>query len=70
MPIGEYHKQDYKDFLHICEALSLCLLNTWSTPEGGHIETFSFGNLASQIDYIIVRRPQATPTARQARVLS
>ena len=70
LPIGEYHKQDYKDFLHICEALSLCILNTWCKPSGGQIETFSFGHLTSQIDYIIVRRPQATPTARQARVLS
>ena len=70
LPIGEYHKQDYRDFLHICEALSLSLLNTWTKPPDGQLATFSFGNLTSQIDYIVVRRQQATPVAKQAGVIS
>ena len=70
LPIGEYHKQDYTDFLHICEALSLCVLNTWTKPPNGQLATFMFGSLRSQIDYIVVRRAQASPTAKQAKVLS
>ena len=70
LPIREYHKQDYRDFLHICEALSLSLLNTWAKPPNGQLATFSFGALASQIDYIIVRRHQATPEAKQASVIT
>ena len=70
LPVGEYHKQDYHDFLHLCEALSLTLLNTWTKPDKGQLETFRFGSLSSQIDYIIVRRSQATPIARQAKVLA
>ena len=70
LPVGEYHKQDYKDFLHICEALSLIILNTWNNPKHGQIATFKFGQLSSQIDYIIVRRPQASNTARRAAVMA
>ena len=70
LPIGEYHKQDYRDFLHICEALSLSLLNTWTKQPNGQLATFSFGALTSQIDYIIVRRHQATPEAKQASVIA
>ena len=69
LPVGEYHKQDYKDFLHICEALSLTILNTWTQPTHGQLATFQFGQLSSQIDFVIVRRAQASNTARRAAVV-
>ena len=70
LPVGEYHKQDYTDFLHLCEALALTLLNTWTKPAKGQLETFRFGSLSSQIDYVMVRKSQATPIAKQAKALA
>ena len=69
LPIGEYHKQDYRDFLHICEALSLTVLNSWTRPLHRQLATFRFGALSSQIDFIIVRQAQADNEARKASVL-
>ena len=69
LPIGEYHKQDYHDFLHICEALSLNVLNTWHRPRHKQLATFRFEALSSQIDFVIVRQSQADNEARRAQVL-
>ena len=69
LPIGEYHKQDFRDFMHICEALSLTVLNTWTRPTHKQLATFRFGSLSSQIDFVIVRRAQADNEARRAQVM-
>ena len=45
------------------------MLNTWTRPIHKQLATFRFGNLSSQIDFIIVRRAQADSEARRARVL-
>ena len=70
LPVGEYHKADHVDFMHLCESTWLCVLNTWSKPSGDTTATFTFGQLSSQIDFVITRQSTATATAKKARTLS
>ena len=69
LPVGEYHKADPMDFMHLCDPMSLCVLNTWSKPSGDNTATFTFGRLSSQIDFVITRQTTATAEAKKARTL-
>ncbi|CAE7708124.1 MCAT [Symbiodinium sp. CCMP2592] len=70
LPVVESHKSDYMDLLHLCEAQSLVVLNSWRAPSDDHtLATFTFGKLRSQIDYVMVRQSMATAEARKAGVI-
>ncbi|CAE7208423.1 unnamed protein product [Symbiodinium sp. CCMP2592] len=70
LPHNTLHYKDFRDHQHVVEALHLCVLNSWSNPRHGQLATFTFGKLASQIDYVMMRKTQATPLARRAQVLA
>ncbi|CAE7040662.1 MCAT [Symbiodinium sp. CCMP2592] len=70
LPVVETHTSDYMDLLHLCEAQSLVVLNSWKAPSWEHtLATFTFGKLQSQIDYMMVRHSMATAEARKAGVI-
>ena len=69
LPVGEYHKADHMDFMHLCESMSLCVLNSWTKPDDNNTATFTFGRLSSQIDFVITRQTSATTEAKTARAL-
>ncbi|CAE7193616.1 unnamed protein product [Symbiodinium sp. CCMP2592] len=70
LPVVESHKFDYMDLLHLCEAQSLVVLNSWKAPSAAHtLATFTFGKLQSQIDYVMVRQSMANAEAKQAGVI-
>ncbi|CAE7033308.1 unnamed protein product [Symbiodinium sp. CCMP2592] len=70
LPVVETHKSDYMDLLHLCEAQSLLVLNSWKALSAEHtLATFTFGKLQSQIDDVMVRHSMATTEARKAGVI-
>ena len=46
--------QDARDLHNVLRTLHLCVLNTWQKPRRGQLATFTFGDIASQIHFIIV----------------
>ena len=54
------------EFLTVIEEHNLCLLNTWGSSRNTRCATFRNGNIASQLDFIAVRREAADRAARQA----
>eukprot|EP00439_Symbiodinium_sp_Y106_P044349 s2334_g5.t1 len=61
--------QDAKDLQNVLRTPHLCVLNTWQRPRHGQLATFTFGDIASQIDFVIVRQRQADPVAKSAQIL-
>ena len=70
LPHNVMHYKDLRDHQNAVESLHLCVLNSWRKPRHGQLATFTFGKLASHIDYILMRQRQVTPEARQAQVLA
>ena len=70
LPHNLLHYKDFRDHQHVVESLHLCVLNTWRKPRQGQLATFTFGTIASQIDYILMRQNQVTPEAREAQVIA
>ena len=68
MPATELHNKDSSDLMAILSTYSLSVLNSWIRPRHRQLATFTFGQLASQIDYVICRQSQATNCAKQAAV--
>ena len=68
MPAAELHNKDSSDFMAILSTYSLSVLNSWTRPRHRQLATFNFGQLASQIDYVICRQNQITNCAKQAAV--
>ena len=68
MPAAELHNKDSSDFMAILSTSSLSVLNSWTRPRHRQLATFNFGQLASQIDYVICRQNQITNCAKQAAV--
>ncbi|CAE7296954.1 unnamed protein product [Symbiodinium sp. CCMP2592] len=69
LPASEAHNKDNNDFMSILISYSLTALNTWNRPEHHQLATFTFGTLASQIDYIICRQADANSQAKQAAIV-
>ena len=69
LPATEAHNKDPSDLMAILSVHSLSVLNSWHRPSHGQLATFTFGQLASQIDYLICRQGQATHCAKQAAVM-
>ncbi|CAE7740061.1 MCAT [Symbiodinium sp. CCMP2456] len=69
MPPPERHHKESGDLMAIFSAHALSVLNTWNRPTHRQLATFTFGDLSSQIDYIVCRQSQATSRAKQAEVL-
>ncbi|CAE7338149.1 Pol [Symbiodinium sp. CCMP2592] len=69
MPSSDAHNKDPEDLMAILSVHALTVLNTWNRPSHGQLETFTFGQLTSQIDYIVTRQDQATHSAKQAQVV-
>ena len=59
--------QDAKDLHNVLSTLHLCVLNTW---QDGQLATFTFGEIASQIDFVIVRPRQADAIAKRAQIIA
>ena len=70
LPHNLLHYKDFRDHQHVVESLHLCVLNTCRKPRHGQLATFTFGTIASQIDYILMRQNQVTPEAREAQVIA
>ena len=62
--------RDHKDLQNILQTAHLCVLNTWTKPQHGQLATYTFGKIATQIDFLITRRRQANAEARQAHPLT
>ena len=62
--------KDAKDLHNVLSTLHLCVLNTWQKPRHGQLATFTFGEIASQIDFIIVRPRQADAAAKGAQIIA
>ena len=62
-------QQDNEDLMAILSAFALTALNSWHRPSHGQLATFTFGELASQIDYIFCRQCHARSRAKHAEVL-
>ncbi|CAE7575091.1 betA [Symbiodinium sp. CCMP2592] len=69
LPASDAHNKDNNDFMSILASYSLAALNTWNRPEHHQLATFTFGALASQIDYIICRQADANSQAKQAAIV-
>ena len=63
------HYRDHQDLQNVLRTLHLCVLNTWCRPQHGQLATFTFGKLASQIDFLIIRQQHADARARKAQIL-
>ena len=62
--------RDHKDLLNILQTSHLCVLNTWTKPQHGQLATYTFGKIATQIDFLVTRRRQANSEARRAQPLT
>ncbi|CAE7251454.1 unnamed protein product, partial [Symbiodinium sp. CCMP2456] len=62
-------QQDNEDLMAILSTYALTALNTWHRPTHGQLATFTFGESASQIDYIFCRQCHARNRAKHAEVL-
>ena len=62
--------RDHKDLLNILQTSHLCVLNTWTKPQHGQLATYTFGKIATQIDFLVTRRRQASSEARRAQPLT
>ncbi|CAE7573790.1 unnamed protein product [Symbiodinium sp. CCMP2592] len=69
LPANPLQYKDLQDHQDVLRALPVCILNTWTRPKHGQLATFTFGSLASQIDYIVVRHRQANRVAKKAAIL-
>ncbi|CAE7485339.1 unnamed protein product, partial [Symbiodinium sp. CCMP2456] len=69
MPANEAHHKDHEDFMAVLANHALSVLNTWTRPHHQQLATFTFGKLASQIDYIVCRQSHANNRAKQAAIL-
>ncbi|CAE7356543.1 unnamed protein product [Symbiodinium sp. CCMP2456] len=69
LPHNPIRYKDYRDHENVVQTLNLVALNTWCKPRHGQLATFTFGSLASQIDYLMVRSRQANSEARRAQVI-
>ncbi|CAE7257373.1 unnamed protein product [Symbiodinium sp. CCMP2592] len=69
LPASDAHNKDNNDFMSILISYHLTALNTWNRPTHHQLATFTFGTLASQIDYIICRQADANNQAKQAAVV-
>ena len=69
MPATEAHHKDSSDLMAILSVRSITMLNSWNRPTHRQLATFTFGQLASQVDYPICRQGQATHSAKQAAIL-
>ncbi|CAE6969563.1 unnamed protein product, partial [Symbiodinium sp. CCMP2456] len=63
------HYRDYQDMQNVLRTLHLCVLNTWCRPQHGQLATFTFGKIASQIDFLVVRQQHADARAKKAQIL-
>ena len=61
--------KDAKDLHNVLSTLHLCVLNTWQKPRHAQLATFTFGDIASQIDFLIVRPRQADAAAKGAQII-
>ncbi|CAE7265256.1 unnamed protein product, partial [Symbiodinium sp. CCMP2456] len=62
-------QQDNEDLMAILSTYALTALNTWHRPTHGQLATFTFGESASQIDYIFCKQCHARNRAKHAEVL-
>ncbi|CAE7239424.1 unnamed protein product [Symbiodinium sp. CCMP2456] len=69
LPHNPTRYKDYRDHQNVVQTLNLVALNTWCKPQHGQLATFTFGRLASQIDYLMVRSRQASAEARRAQII-
>ena len=58
---------DQDEFMQIIRANDMIALNTWRK---GPLATYTWGQAKSQIDYILIRRTQATPLSKMAKARS
>ena len=70
LPHNVLHYKDFKDHQNVVDSLHLSVLNSWCRPQHGQLATFTFGKLASQIDYLMMRQQQTTQEARRAQVIA
>ena len=70
LPVGTAHQADSSELMDLLAANSLCVLNSWTKPINQRLATFTFGRLASQIDFVITKQAQANQMARKAGVMT
>ena len=69
IPANETHNKESSDLMATLSVHSLTVLNSWNRPSHKQLVTFTFGQLASQIDFLMCRQEQATHCAKQAATL-
>ena len=66
-PLPCHPPEDMEDLAQLMRTYGLVALNTWRRhPPQAKATTFRFGNTESQIDFLLVRRREATMQAKQA----
>eukprot|EP00439_Symbiodinium_sp_Y106_P075733 s1215_g15.t1 len=66
-PLPCHPPEDMEDLTQLMRTYSLVALNTWRRHQPqAKATTFRFGDVESQIDFLLVRRHEATTQARQA----
>ena len=64
----QIHASDHTELARLIEVHSLVVLNSWSSKSQTK-HTYQFGSQRSQIDFILTRHRDATPTARASKTL-
>ncbi|CAE7783692.1 unnamed protein product [Symbiodinium sp. CCMP2592] len=66
LPMPQHPPEDAQDLVDLYRTFDLVSLNTWRHPTSGAASTFKWGQVESQIDFLWVRRRDATSQAKQA----